>query len=212
MRRKGNARGRATRELILVTAERLFAEHGLHAVSVREISAAAEQRNNAAIDYHFGNRADLITAIYTYRAQSVNRRCAELLAELDAHGSPDTVAALLRVQLLPHVENLADPDHHFVQFLARAFTETTRLAVTSSESGRVLLPAVFEARDRLRHLLPELDDDDFGRRTRVIANWSIQRIAEFAREQRGATADEANAMLSDLIAMLEGALRAPVAR
>ncbi|MEV0038015.1 TetR family transcriptional regulator, partial [Streptomyces sp. NPDC050804] len=47
-------RGDATRELILVTAERLFAEHGVFAVSNRQVSEAAGQGNNAAVGYHFG--------------------------------------------------------------------------------------------------------------------------------------------------------------
>lgn len=39
----------ATREALLVTAERLFAERGVHVVSTRQISAAAGQGNNAAV-------------------------------------------------------------------------------------------------------------------------------------------------------------------
>jgi AcrR family transcriptional regulator len=35
-----------TRERLLVTAERLFAERGVAGVSLREIGAAAGQRNN----------------------------------------------------------------------------------------------------------------------------------------------------------------------
>jgi AcrR family transcriptional regulator len=37
-------RGQTTRELILVTAERLFAELGIAAVSLRDIAAAAGQK------------------------------------------------------------------------------------------------------------------------------------------------------------------------
>ena len=45
-----------TRELLLNTAERLFAEHGVAAVSNRQICEAAGQGNNYAIGYHFGSR------------------------------------------------------------------------------------------------------------------------------------------------------------
>ena len=51
-----------TRELILTTAERLFAEHGV-AVSNRQISEAAGQANNFAVGYHFGTKTDLVLAI-----------------------------------------------------------------------------------------------------------------------------------------------------
>lgn len=208
--RRGNARGRATREQIILTAERLFADRGLHAVSVREISTAAGQRNNAAVDYHFGSRGDLITAVYVYRAEGVNRRCAQLLEALGASGEPDSAAALLRVQLIPHVESLSDPTNHFVRFLARAFTETNRLEVTSPAASRILLTAVIEAQDRLRRCVPDLDDGQFRRRAEIVANWSIQRLAEFARDHPDADVAAVGLMLDELVDMLEGALRAPL--
>ena len=47
-------RASSTQEAILVAAERLFAEHGVFAVSNRQVSEAAGQGNNAAVGYHFG--------------------------------------------------------------------------------------------------------------------------------------------------------------
>ncbi|MXP23314.1 TetR family transcriptional regulator [Gordonia sp. HNM0687] len=53
----------ATQELILDTAERLFAENGIYAVSNRQIAEAAGQGNTAVVGYHFGSRTDLIRAL-----------------------------------------------------------------------------------------------------------------------------------------------------
>jgi len=58
-----NDRASTTREAILTAAERLFAEHGVYAVSNRQVSEAAGQGNNAAVGYHFGTKADLVRAI-----------------------------------------------------------------------------------------------------------------------------------------------------
>ena len=58
-----NDRASSTREAILTAAERLFAEHGVYAVSNRQVSEAAGQGNNAAVGYHFGTKADLVRAI-----------------------------------------------------------------------------------------------------------------------------------------------------
>ncbi len=66
---RGTARGRATRELLVLSAERLFAERGINGVSLREIAVEAGQRNNAATEYHFGTRENLLAAIYVYRAE-----------------------------------------------------------------------------------------------------------------------------------------------
>lgn len=53
----------ATQELLLDTAERLFAEEGIYAVSNRQIAEAAGQGNTAVVGYHFGSRVDLIRAL-----------------------------------------------------------------------------------------------------------------------------------------------------
>jgi AcrR family transcriptional regulator len=55
-------RNDVTRERILTAAERLFAEHGVSAVSNRQVAEAAGQGNTAVVGYHFGTKADLIRA------------------------------------------------------------------------------------------------------------------------------------------------------
>lgn len=52
----------ATRELLVTTALRLFAEQGVVGVSLRAVGDAANQRNTAAVHYHFGNRETLLAA------------------------------------------------------------------------------------------------------------------------------------------------------
>ena len=47
---------------ILTAAERMIAERGVD-VPLREIGAAADQRNNSAVQYHFKTRAGLVEAI-----------------------------------------------------------------------------------------------------------------------------------------------------
>ena len=53
----------ATREQLIAAAETLFAERGIEGVSLREINAAAGQRNASSIQYHFGNRDGLLAAV-----------------------------------------------------------------------------------------------------------------------------------------------------
>src|SRR6516165_9746897 len=55
-------RGSATRALLLDVAEALISARGLD-VSLREIAAAAGQRNNSAVRYHFGDKDGLISAL-----------------------------------------------------------------------------------------------------------------------------------------------------
>src|SRR6478736_1400242 len=62
-----------TRERILRTAERLFAERGFNGVSVRELAAAA-QVNIASIGYHFNNKEGLLSEVY-------RRHCEPMIEE-----------------------------------------------------------------------------------------------------------------------------------
>jgi AcrR family transcriptional regulator len=55
-----------TRERLLEKAENLFAQRGYHAVSVREITAAAKC-NMASVNYHFGNKKNLYLEVYRSR-------------------------------------------------------------------------------------------------------------------------------------------------
>ena len=45
-----------TREELILAAERLFSEFGIDAVSLRQINAAAGQRNSSAAHYQFGSK------------------------------------------------------------------------------------------------------------------------------------------------------------
>src|SRR5262249_24694089 len=124
---RGYVTGRSTRELLLRTAERLMAQRGSHAGSLREIGQAAGQRNNGATQYHFGDRQGLLVAIYAYREAAINDRRHEALAELDAGQRCEDIEALLRVILLPHVESITDADNEFLGYLARVLTDEARL-------------------------------------------------------------------------------------
>lgn len=55
-----------TRDRLLDEAENLFAQRGYHAVSVREITKAAES-NLAAVNYHFGNKQNLYLEVFRSR-------------------------------------------------------------------------------------------------------------------------------------------------
>jgi AcrR family transcriptional regulator len=110
--------GRDTRERLLATAEELFATRGIDAVSVRDITEAAEA-NTASINYHFGSKRGLIDAIVERRADALGRRRAELLDELEGAG-PVNLRAVTRAMVLPTAELVHDDPtgRFYVSFLA----------------------------------------------------------------------------------------------
>lgn len=117
-----------TKELIFDTAERLFAEEGLAAVSVRSITGAAGV-NLAAITYHFGSKDNLLLEIYTRRGRELNEeRIAALNVAETANGAgPPSVREILRALLGPPLL-WSEPGRGrevASRFLVRARTEGT---------------------------------------------------------------------------------------
>lgn len=94
----------STRALLLRTAERLYAEHGLAQVSNRQVAQEAGQANNSAVAYHVGTKDDLVRAICRGHADAVHARTlAHLRASRGSSDPHDHVAALA----LPYTEHLA---------------------------------------------------------------------------------------------------------
>jgi AcrR family transcriptional regulator len=92
---------------LLDAAARLFAERGIDAVSVREINAAAGQRNNTALHYHFGDRAGLLRALIEQRLAPLQARQDELYRQAQADGRIDDLRTLVGIMVLPAAELLA---------------------------------------------------------------------------------------------------------
>jgi len=80
----------ATRSQLLDTAERLFLENGLDGVSLRTIVREAGQKNQSALQYHFGGRDGLLQAILDRRLLQVEETRQALLDEaLTRQQNPD---------------------------------------------------------------------------------------------------------------------------
>jgi AcrR family transcriptional regulator len=110
-----------TREELLLVGERLFAEAGVDGVSLRQISAAAGQGNNNAVQYHFGSKAGLVQAILEHRRERVDLRRFTLIAAARASGRMDDPRTLVEAMLLPLAEELRDPDSRYLTVLSQNF-------------------------------------------------------------------------------------------
>jgi AcrR family transcriptional regulator len=67
-----------TRERILLAAERLFAEHGFSAVSLRSVMAEA-QANTASAHYYFRSKEGVLQAIFQKHAAAINAERNKLM-------------------------------------------------------------------------------------------------------------------------------------
>ncbi|MGS2724017.1 TetR/AcrR family transcriptional regulator [Porticoccus sp. GXU_MW_L64] len=73
---------RNTRNILLDVAERLFADHGYHGVSVRDITEQAGTRL-ASINYYFGAKTGLYAEVILRRAHILHEERLTLLRAID---------------------------------------------------------------------------------------------------------------------------------
>lgn len=85
---------------LLCATERLYVESG-PSVSLREIAQAAGQRNNSAVNYHFGSREGIESAVLRYRTVAMEQVRAALLAGLEPQGDRASLTDLVRVLVDP---------------------------------------------------------------------------------------------------------------
>ena len=113
-----------TKKQILNAAEKLFAEHGIEAVSLRSIISEAGV-NLAAIHYHFGSREGLVEAVFKRRVGPVNEERLVLLDELEARGGPIEIEDVLRALFGPAIRLSQDArrGQTFLRICGRFFAE-----------------------------------------------------------------------------------------
>jgi AcrR family transcriptional regulator len=98
-----------TRDRILRTAERLFAERGFNGVSVRELAAAA-QVNIASIGYHFESKEGLLSEVYRRHCEPmIEERLRRLKAASRLRGKTK-VAAIIEAFIRPALAQVEAED------------------------------------------------------------------------------------------------------
>jgi AcrR family transcriptional regulator len=195
----------STAERILDEAERLFAQRGVAGVSLREIALAASQRNNGAVQYHFGDKDGLVRAVFARRAAPIDRRRVELLAAVSPP-RPPTVAGVVAA----YVEPLADQvvaGNWYVPFLSRLQAEHRRDELLQPASAGIDL-GFTTARSLLRTgPLSHLGRRTFSVRWRLTMNLAIDALAD---HQLGSYREDTRAFCAELVQAITGLLGGPV--
>ena len=116
-----------TRERILRTAERLFAERGFNGVSVRELAAAA-QVNIASIGYHFKSKEGLLSEVYRRHCEPmIEERLRGLEASSRLRGKAK-VAAIIEAFIRPALQQVeAEDGETFIRLRAVLSGENSEL-------------------------------------------------------------------------------------
>jgi AcrR family transcriptional regulator len=204
---RANSRGDATRLLLLMTAEQLFAERGIEAVPLRDIGAAAGQKNNGVVQYYFGNRDSLVSDIIAYRAAVSEKLRVEMLADILAQGLPK-VSDLVKVFVLPMAVYMED-GNYYIPLLSRYIIEHGGYAGLD----RTMIPSatVYTLRGLLGRLLPGTPEGVLDERWLVMMTSTIHTLARYQTVMTSGAKLSApiDALLDDLVRFLTAGIEAP---
>lgn len=173
-----------TKQRIIVTAERLFAERGLSGVTVRQINEAAGQRNTSAIYYHFGNKSKLIEAIFQFRMKGYEEGSARSYEELLAKDRTGDVRAILVAMSAPMRRALFSADDwYYLRFVAQYLTDPQ--TSVAPFKGFLSTACVKRMLALLRAAVPYLPESVFQLRLQSILYLNIISISEMAKALHG---------------------------
>lgn len=125
------------RQQILITAEKLFAEKGLAAVSLNEINKAADQKSSSALHYHFGGRKKLLDTILEQHYATIEERHEQLIVDLRRQqtGSISVHQGVLAF-ITPFIEKLNDERGiHYLRIYAQLLNEDVHLVVDQNSTS-----------------------------------------------------------------------------
>jgi len=199
----------STRELLLDSAARLFAERGIDNVSTAEIVRGAGQRNTSAVHYYFGNRDEVLRALLARHVPDIAKRRRELLV-------------LARTRTARDVRSAAEAVVRPVTELApRGWRERAYLQIGSelATGRRPLSPGIRdvmnqtagrEAWDLLRQRCPKVPPDLWRARQEICIVFVGRAAADRAwhLDQGGRRVLPEDRFVDNLIEMLLGAMRA----
>jgi AcrR family transcriptional regulator len=142
------------RERILDAAERVFAEAGYHATTLRQIARAADVKLSL-VGYHFESKLALYTAVFT-RRQHLNEERLRRLEAIEDLTAPDALDKIVSAFMDPVValpaqgawyrrlvlREAADPSsmeravvHEMFDPMARRFVAALRVALPGKQPG-----------------------------------------------------------------------------
>lgn len=176
MSKTQSVKGKA-RELVLDTAERLFAEQGVKTISLRAINAAAGV-SPSVLHYHFGNRDTLVIAVIERRMPELMEQRGELLSPL-LHADQPELQSIIEALVLPladFVLNGGEAGQRYIRFMARLYADRSPLLEQVSQQ---YIPSITSNFPKLiAKACPHLSHDSICWRLNMANHCSLQTLAD----------------------------------
>jgi AcrR family transcriptional regulator len=167
---------------LMVCAERLFGQHGLDGVSLRQITEAAGQANNSIIHYYFGSKQGLVQAVHDMRAPVLEAARRGHLDRIGAKGS-GTLRQYVEALHMSVIEALSKTDRlNYAKFVLRLLP----LGKTSHPYFRsiALSTATEEIISGIQAQCPRVSPEITMIRLRMATNLFLNLIIDFPRVMR----------------------------
>jgi len=168
-----------TKDSILDTAERLFAERGFEATSLRAITATAGV-NLAAVNYHFQSKDKLLQVLFTRRLDLLNRKRMELMDRHEAEygEKPIPLEKLIRALIEPMFDTTGNHPggrNTFGMLMGRMYSSP------QSSLGDILLADIRNFAERfktaIRRTLPHISPEILYWRTFFALGATVHTLA-----------------------------------
>jgi AcrR family transcriptional regulator len=194
-------------ERLIEAAERLIGQQGVQGVSLREISRAAQQRNNYAVQYHFKDFSSLMQAIRERRMPEVERARAELLAAAKRQGKLGDTRTLTELLHLPVIQHRsANGERHFARFVLAMLTSPD--VAHFGEGFFESMPIGTHVLELLQALHPEIPMNLILERQRLLGIMVLTGI--FNRAPTFDRSAYEAALIENVLDMATAAIAAPV--
>ncbi|HEU5027119.1 MAG TPA: helix-turn-helix domain-containing protein [Spirillospora sp.] len=195
----------STKTEIIRAAERLFAQHGIDGVSLRQIGAEAGNGNKSAVQYHFGTKELLLQAICEHRLPDIHERRRILIAQY----RPRDLRSWVECYVLPLLEQGEREDGRYLAFVSM-------LRHHNRQDVFQRLPEEYQAStrefgERVAALLPHLPEPLRVHRIGQVVSFSVEAASDRERARvNGYPVVPFALHVADLLDGLIGFLQAPV--
>jgi AcrR family transcriptional regulator len=207
-----------TKDRILDVAEEIFAEKGYSATSMRTITSSAHV-NLAAVNYHFGSKAQLYQAVFQRRVAPMNKKRIQALDALEQKSgdTPLPLDDILRAFVEPALQASMNPRQggsNFIKLLGRTHAEP-------GPEVHDFLPRLYDEvknryRKALAKTLPELSQEELSWRVHFVIGTIAFTLAgtdalEMIESCRFCDPADIEGIIQRLLPFLKGGLGAPPA-
>lgn len=150
----------AAREGILDAAEALFAAHGLHGVTLREVARRANV-DGALLHYYFDSKRGLFDAVFLRRAEPLNHaRLAALNAYEAEMGGAVTVEGALEAFLGPVLGAAATADRGWLNYFSLIAQVSNTPEWGGETMARFFDPVIHRLLAVIQRALPDARSED----------------------------------------------------